>query len=135
MQTGLGIKNVNENPYAAPNRDRAKSLPLAYRAGIASFVFACAATGLFVLVAAHAHIDRTHRQPKISWEGPLAAWIAPMEILGWSCEAVAAILAFGALAGRTEPNARRAAFAWLALAIVQFSVFGNCLFWIAAKED
>lgn len=125
---------MDDNPYSAPKEEPAHPSP-ASRVGFASLILASTAIGLFVLVIAHARIDRTRRRPEVNWVGPFAAWAVSMEILGWILVAVAGFVALAAVekdaSGKDIVN-RHAAYA---LTIVLISVLGNCFFWMVALED
>lgn len=72
-------------------------LPANSRPAFASFVMAVLGATLLLTGLSHVRSDRTHRQPIITWEGPLADYVGVMFGIGWALSGVAILLGWLAM--------------------------------------
>lgn len=99
--------------------------------GVASARFAAIATSVLVFAASHVRVDRTRRQPLVSWVGPAAAWVEYLAMLGWLLTLVALFLSSRAM----EQKGRQYVYGELGLILGIINVPGSCLFYGAVYED
>lgn len=132
---------MTNNPYQSPHEPLQphQESSAASRLGwhLLAPLASCLATAVLIVSLRHVHSDRTHRQPVVTYVGPLASWMPELIYLGLALSLVG-FLAGGFLLNRYRDEARvipPTFSAGLAMMVASVNAIMSFIVWGAIWED
>jgi hypothetical protein len=102
------------------------------RPAITTSILASSATIILLFTATHVRVDRTNRQPIVTWVGPIVDYLPQAISLGWALSVIA--IAAGPWA-QTHFRSKWNFLAFFGLCLGYINLVGSFLFCAAVYED